>query len=148
MYSFLISALIFTVGFSKSEFFKTLSGNDPVSMSRMIEKISKAPDGSDQSAYLGTMKMKQAEHQKTPKEKLALFKQGKDLLEKTIAKQPEKAEYRFLRLMIQEHAPKVLKYSANIKEDIKIISSGYHSMPADVKTAVASYAKVSDNLKL
>lgn len=148
MYSFLITAIVFTVGFSKAEFFKSLSGNDPVSISKMIDKINKSADGSDKSAYLGAIKMKHAEHQKTPKEKLAVFKEGRDLLEKTIVKYPEKAEYKFLRLMIQENAPKVLKYNSNIKEDAKFISSAYPTLPSEVKTAVASYAKVSANLKL
>jgi hypothetical protein len=148
MYSFLIASFVLTIGFSKAEFFKSLSGNDPVSIAKMIEKINKASDGSDKTAYLGAIKMKHAEHQKTPKEKLAIFREGRDLLEKTIVKFPEKAEYRFLRLMIQENAPKVLKYNTNIKEDVKIITAAYQSMPSDVKTAVASYAKVSSNLKL
>lgn len=134
--------------FSKAEVFKAISGNDSGSLTKMIAKLEDLSTSSDQQAYLGTLKMKRSEQLKTAKEKLALFKEGRSLLEKVITSSPKNAEYRFLRLMIQENAPKVLKYNTNIKEDAKLVASGYQSLAGDVRTAVVSYAKQSPNLSL
>ena len=148
MIQLLFIAIISVVGFSKTEFFKVISSNDAAGVTKMIDKIQKANESTDQMAYLGTLKMKKAEYLKTPKDKLAVFKEGKGLLEMAITKNNKNAEYRFLRLIIQENAPKVLKYNTNIKEDAKFISSGYLSFSTEVKTAVLNYSKTSASLKL
>ena len=144
LYILLISASTF----SKSEFFKVLSGSDATGMTKMIGKLENLSTSSEQQAYLGTLKMKRSEQLKTAKEKLAMFKEGKELLEKAIVNSPKNVEYRFLRLMIQENAPKVLKYYSHIKEDAKLVSSGYQSLVTEVRTAVINYAKQSTNLSL
>lgn len=69
-------------------------------------------------------------------------------MENAIKSQPNNAEYRFLRLMIQENAPKVLKYNTKIKEDIDFIKNNLSKTPAEIKTAITNYSKVSPNLKL
>ena len=140
--------LIAASTFSKAEVFKAVSGKDASSLTKMISKLEDLSSSSDQQAYLGTLKMKRAEQLKTAKEKLAMFKEGRALLEKSITASPKNSEYRFLRLMIQENAPKVLKYNTNIKEDAKLVSSGYQSLASDVRNAVVSYAKQSPNLSL
>ena len=144
LYVLLISASTF----SKTEYFKVLSGNDASSMTKLIGKLEDLSSSPEQQAYLGTLKMKRSEQLKTAKEKLALFKEGKVLLEKAIVASPKNVEYRFLRLMIQENAPKVLKYNTHIKEDAKLVSNGYQSLVSEVRTAVVNYAKQSDNLSL
>jgi hypothetical protein len=148
MIQLLFSAIISVASFSKSEFFKVISSNDAAGLTKMIDKIQKINQSSDQMAYLGTLKMKKAEYLKTPKDKLAVFKEGKELLEKAILKNNKNAEYRFLRLIIQENAPKVLKYNANIKEDVKVVSSEYLSFTSEVKSAVVNYSKTSASLKI
>jgi hypothetical protein len=135
-------------GFSKTEYFKVFSGNDETGVTKMVEKLKKTNESSDQTAYLGALKMKQAEFLKTPKEKLELFKEGKGLLEKMISKNSSNAEYRFLRLLIQENAPKVLKYNDKVQEDAKFITSQYAYLNPDVKTAVLNYSKKSSSLKI
>jgi hypothetical protein len=144
LYILLVSASTF----SKSEYFKVLSGNDASSMTKLIGRLEDISSSPEQQAYLGTLKMKRSEQLKTAKEKLALFKEGKGLLEKAIVASPKNVEYRFLRLMIQENAPKVLKYNTHIKEDAKLVSNGYQSLVSEVRTAVVNYAKQSDNLSL
>lgn len=148
MIQLLFSAIISVASFSKSEFFKVISSNDAAGLTKMIDKIQKLNQSSDQMAYLGTLKMKKAEYLKTPKDKLAVFKEGKELLEKAILKNNKNAEYRFLRLIIQENAPKVLKYNANIKEDVKVVASEYLSFASEVKSAVVNYSKTSASLKI
>ena len=148
MIQLLFIAIISVASFSKSEFFKVISSNDAAGLTKMIDKIQKLSQSSDQMAYLGTLKMKKAEYLKTPKDKLAVFKEGKELLEKAILKNNKNAEYRFLRLIIQENAPKVLKYNANIKEDVKVVASEYLSFASEVKSAVVNYSKTSASLKI
>jgi hypothetical protein len=92
--------------------------------------------------------MKKSGFEKTPKEKLELFKQGKTLLEKEISSNAKNTEYRFLRLIIQENAPAILKYQSNIVEDAKWIKANYSSLATDVKNSIVSYAKTSKNLDL
>ncbi len=148
MIQLLFILVLHTSGFSKTEYFKVFAGNDETGISKMVQKLEKLSENSDQTAYLGAIKMKKAEYLKTPKEKLELFKAGKELLEKSISKNNSNAEYRFLRLLIQENAPKVLKYNDKIQEDAKFISSNFANLNADVKTAVLNYSKTSPNLKI
>ena len=70
------------------------------------------------------------------------------MLEAVISANPKNVEYRFLRLIVQENAPKVLKYNTKIKEDAKIIKAGYQKVTSSVKQAIVSYAKKSVNLNL
>lgn len=148
MFQLLFILILNVAGFSKSEYFKVIAGSDVNGMTKMMDKLEKATENTDQMAYLGALKMKKAEHLKTPKDKLELFKAGKELLEKAISKNGSNAEYRFLRLMIQENAPKVLKYNTKVQEDAKFISSNYLSLSSDVKSAVLNYSKTSASLKI
>jgi hypothetical protein len=148
MIQFLFILILGASTFSKAEYFTVISGSDVNVMTNMMDKIEKVNESTDKSAYLGALKMKKAQYLKTPKDKLDLFKEGKDLLEKTILKNGKNAEYRFLRLMIQENAPKMLKYNTKVEEDAKFISSNYASLSADVKSAVLKYSKTSTHLKI
>ncbi|RPD98599.1 hypothetical protein EGM88_05245 [Aureibaculum marinum] len=65
----------------------------------------------------------QAKYADKIKNKKALFKEGVVLLEDIIIKYPSNIELRLIRLSIQEHAPKILKYKMNIKEDKMFITS-------------------------
>lgn len=102
----------------------------------------------DQQAYLGAIGMKTAEYQKSPGDKLKKFREGKVLLEKAIQIHPDNVEYRFLRLMIQENAPGILKYNTNIKEDVSLIKENISKASKEIKTAITNYSGVSENLKI
>jgi hypothetical protein len=144
----LSALLLFASTFSKSDYFEAMSGNDQATMSSMLTKVQKATVNSDQKAYLGAIKMRASTFKKTPKEKLASFKSGQKILESVITANPKNVEYRFLRLIVQENAPKVLKYNAKIKEDAKLIKAGYQKVTPSVKQAIVSYDKKSVNLNL
>jgi 1-aminocyclopropane-1-carboxylate deaminase/D-cysteine desulfhydrase-like pyridoxal-dependent ACC family enzyme len=92
--------------------------------------------------------MKSASLKVTPKDKLEVFKKGKDLLEKAITANKKNTEYRFLRLMIQENAPKILKYSSNINEDATWIKEHYSKCSAEIIQAIKNYAAQSVVLDL
>ena len=91
--------------------------------------------------------MKASQFQKTAKDKLNLFNAGKKMLESEIKSNDGNVEYRFLRLLIQENAPKQLKYNGNMDEDVTAIVTGYSKLKESTKTALESYAKKSSSLK-
>lgn len=139
---------IIATTFSKAEFFKTLETGEQSAVIALEKKLATVTVNEDQQAYYGTIMMKSAEYQKAAGDKLKKFKEGKTLLEGVIQSNPNNVEYRFLRLMIQENAPKILKYTANIKEDAAFIKSNQGKASKEVKTAMVNYAGVSANLKL
>lgn len=97
----------------------------------------------EKQAYEGALLMRKAGLLKRPKDKLHVFKQGATKLETAISGNNSNAEYRFLRLIIQEHAPKILKYNKQINDDSAIIKTHFKSMQPPVQQAVKDYAESS-----
>lgn len=97
-------------------------------------------------AYKGALLMKKASLLKRPKYKLETFKSGHDLLESAIENQPGNPEFRFLRLMIQENAPKFLTYHDDIKTDADYIVKNFQQLSPEVKKEVEGYSKTSKTL--
>lgn len=91
--------------------------------------------------------MKKSGLVKTAAHKLKLFKEGKKKLEKAISLEQNNAEYRFLRLIIQENCPPILKYNGQISEDLAQVKSNYKKFDAVLKKAVLNYSKNSKYLK-
>jgi hypothetical protein len=114
---------------------------------KQLDEIQKAKESSEVKAFKGALQMKAAQFQKTAKDKLNLFNAGKKMLESEIKSNNENAEYHFLRLLIQENAPKQLKYSGDMDEDVIEIVAGYSKLKESTKTAIESYAKKSAALK-
>ena len=56
-------------------------------------------------------------------------------------------EFNFLRLIIQEHAPKAVDYRKNIDNDVALIRSGYKTLSPTVQQAINDYSKKSKVLK-
>lgn len=148
MTHFLLSIVLAVSTFSKTDFFSTLEKGSQSELANLQKKLGALKVSNDQQAYLGTAKMKSAEFEKTAGDKLKVFKEGKSMLEKSIAAEPNNAEYRLLRLIIQENAPKVLKYNQEIKTDAAFIKSNLAKLPKDVKSAAVDYSKTSTNLQL
>ena len=101
----------------------------------------------EKEAYEGALLMKKSGMVTKAKDKLSLFKSGRAKLEAAIAKDPDNTEFRFLRLIIQEHAPKVVNYRSEIEKDSKLIRSNYKNLPPAVQQAIADYSKKSSVLK-
>lgn len=148
MIQFVSILLIAVASFSKTDFFKTMESGDQSSIVALEKKIATSAVNDDQKAYYGAVVMKSSEYQKTAGDKLKKFKEGKALLENAIQNHPNNTEYRFLRLMIQENAPKMLKYNANIEEDIVLIKENLSKTSKEVRTAINNYSEVSKHLKI
>ena len=76
-------------------------------------------------AYKGAANTLMAKHSKGIKQKKGFFKEGVMYLEFAIEKSPKNIEIRCLRLSVQEHSPKILKYKKNIKEDKQFLIDNF-----------------------
>ncbi len=129
-------------------FYKALSSGSENTLDSALADLEKRKQSSQNSAYQGALLMKKAGFVKGVKEKVKTFKAGAKLLEAEIDKNPGNVEYKFLRLTIQEHAPKVLHYDKQLKSDKAAIINGYEKLDATLKTVIADYAQSSKVLKV
>lgn len=127
--------------------YTALASDSKEVVQKQLDGIVGMKESSEIKAFKGALQMKAAQFQKTAKDKLNLFNAGKKLLESEIKSNDGNVEYRFLRLLIQENAPKQLKYNGNIEEDVLNIVSGYSKLKESTKSAIESYAKKSASLK-
>ncbi|HOZ84951.1 MAG TPA: hypothetical protein PK191_05640 [Niabella sp.] len=100
----------------------------------------------EKTAYEGALLMRKAGLVAVPAKKLSFFKQGHKMLESAIAANRANLEYRFLRLMIQENAPKSLGYYKSQTEDSRLIATGYKSLSSTLKSQILDYSKKSKSL--
>lgn len=133
-------------GFDKSAFYNAMAANDVNSINAQLTVV-KTSSINEKEAYEGALLMKKAGLMTRPAEKLSLFKAGRLKLEAAIKKDKENAEFSFLRLIIQEHAPKIVEYRNNIDADISTIRSNFKTLSPVVQQAINDYTKKSKVLK-
>jgi hypothetical protein len=97
----------------------------------------------EKEAYEGALLMRKAGLLARPKEKLATFKSGYIKMESSMAKDSGNIEYHFLRLMIQEHAPKVVHYDKDQEKDSQDIIRSFPSLSPVLKKAILNYCPYS-----
>jgi hypothetical protein len=87
--------------------------------------IYKYQESSDASvmAYVISIAMKQAEYTANPLQKLQLFQENKDKLNRLIDTHRTNIHLRYVRLLSQENAPFFLGYNGNITEDKLILKN-------------------------
>ncbi|MFM6925894.1 MAG: hypothetical protein ACKOU7_10375 [Ferruginibacter sp.] len=141
-----VNANKLNTGFDRSAFYNAMASDNMEAINSQLAAI-KASSVIEKDAYEGALLMKKAGLVARAKEKLGLFKAGRLKLEAAIKKDKENAEFSFLRLIIQEHAPKIVDYSNDIKTDIAAIRSGYKTLPQVVQQAISDYSKKSKFLK-
>lgn len=128
--------------------YDTLGANSETNTRDLISDINKLKPTSQLNAYRGTLEMQLASFVSGAKNKLDKFKEGNKILEAEISSHPTNAEYRFLRLSIQENAPRILKYYKNIEEDKVMITDAYPTLPTQLKSVIKEYSKTSKALDL
>lgn len=100
----------------------------------------------ENQGYLAVAYMMKSNHASMPWTKLKYFYKGKNLLDKAIKEEPERAELRFFRYEIQIKIPKGLKYN-NIEED-KMLMLKYISDERNRKRDEILFSKIQRlNLK-
>jgi len=128
-------------------FYTALRQNKKQLIDKQLELLNAAP-AEIRQAFQGALMMRKAGLGGSPHQKLKLFREGHRELEAAIKREPGNVEFRFLRLLIQENAPAILKYRDNLQEDSKIIENSYQTLPAEVQKQIADYSKKSKVLKL
>lgn len=131
----------------KQVFYKAIKSENITEINNVLNII-KGLSIVENEAYKGTLLMKKASLVEKPKEKLSLFKTGRIMLETAISKDENNIEYRFLRLLIQEHAPKITKYSKNKEEDSRLIAQNFKNLSSTLRYFVSDYSRKSTALKL
>lgn len=149
----LLFLLLFSVAQANSQnsidraaFYKVLASGNAAEIEVQLTII-KQSTVSEKDAYEGTLLMKKAQVVSKPKDKLSFFKAGRFKLETSISADKDNTEYRFLRLIIQEHAPKIVKYRKNLAEDSQLIRSNFKNLSPEIQQIITDYSKKSNILK-
>jgi len=133
--------------FDRQAYYQAMSLDKLNLINEQLDKLNTASiPGKD--AYEGAMTMKKAGLNGNPDKKLRLFKSGHRKLEAAIHKDSNNVEFRFLRLMIQEHAPGVLGYKGSLKTDSDYIHRSYKTLSKELQVIILDYSKKSKILKL
>ena len=127
--------------FDKEAFYDVMASGDINAIDKELE-IAKGKEG-----YSGALLMKKAGLVKKPKDKLKFFKAGRIKLETALLADNENIEYHFLRLAIEEHAPKIVKYRSDINKDKELVVRNFRNLPAAVQHAILDYSKNSKVLR-
>jgi hypothetical protein len=130
-------AKIIVQKFEKAAFYDAMASGDLTAIDKELDVV-KAKDG-----YEGALLMRKAGLVKKPKEKLALFKAGRIKLETALLADNENAEFHFLRLAIEEHAPKIVKYRKDIEKDKELVIKNFKNISPAVQHAILDYCKNS-----
>lgn len=133
--------------FDKTTYYKILKSGSVAEINNEIELINTS-SLKNKDAYTGALLMKKAGLLKAAaKEKMGNFKKGATKLETVLRSDSLNVEYRFLRLIIQEHAPKVVKYNNNISEDAAFIRKNYKELSPEIQKILIDYSQTSKALK-
>jgi len=132
--------------FDRPAFFAAMASNNMAEIDGQLAII-RASSVAEKEAYEGALLMKKSGLMSKAKDKLSLFKSGRSKLESALSKDNRNAEFRFLRLIIQEHAPKIVNYRGDIEQDSELIRANYKSLPQVVQQAIIDYSKKSTILK-
>jgi len=128
--------------FNKATFYAVMDSSEVAAIDDEIELV-KASSLTGKDGYEGALLMRKAGKINGAKKKLDLFKAGRIKLETAILAEPDNTEFRFLRLAIEEHAPRIVKYRSDIDKDKLMIQKNFKSLPESVRHAIISYAKKS-----
>ena len=142
--SFGFNRLFRQPSFDRTLFYTALTGQN---LNEINSELTELTAESGKEAFRGALLMKKAGMMPQAKDKLHLFKTGHAQLEKAITGDSTNAEFRFLRLLIQEHAPALMNYHHDLKKDASYIRKNYNRLPAVVQNAVFNYSKTSTELK-
>jgi len=132
--------------FRKAHFYKVMESGTETELNNELELVQSA-DLSGKAAFEGALLMKKASVVKGAKRKLDLFKAGHQKLEAVLKKDSSNAEARFLRLMIQEHAPGIVHYKTQLANDRLYVLNNFDKLSTPVQQAIKEYSKQSTILK-
>ncbi|HTF29928.1 MAG TPA: hypothetical protein VK625_13845 [Flavitalea sp.] len=126
--------------FDKEGFYNAMTTDQIQQIDLQLKEAEKVK-GTDKHALIGTLTMKKAGLISGAGKKLKMFKAGHKELEAAISQDKDNAEYRFMRLMIQEHSPGILGYKEEIQTDSDYIRKSFKNLPGPVQQAIIHYAR-------
>jgi hypothetical protein len=130
------------VNFDKSAYYAAISSDNLKMVEEQLSLLKKS-EIIEREGFEGALLMKKAGLIGNLMEKLSLFKEGHKKLEEAIKNDPDNTEFRFLRLVIQEHAPSILNYDNELKRDSIHIKKTFKSLPTSVQKVIIDYSKQS-----
>ena len=131
--------------FDRAAFYQALETKDSMKINQQLNLV-KSSSIKEKQAYEGALLLKKADILVNKKEKLNTFKSGKKKLESALEKDSSNTEYHFLRLMIQENAPKILGYQGSLQKDNIYIRKNYKTLSPTLQQAILGYSKQSKTL--
>ena len=132
--------------FDRKAYYNVLKSGTVDAIDAEIAKV-QSSNMSGKEAFEGTLLMKKADLMNKPKDKLDLFKKGRIKLETAISNDNTNTEYRFMRLIIQEHAPKQAKYKNELAADADFVTKNFKSLSQELQDIIIDYSKQSKTLK-
>jgi hypothetical protein len=146
----ILSVFAFNVLFAQDfeKFYVIIQKNSKSELENGLKKVSAISDLDTKNVYKGALQTKLAQFGSNPIQKLQLFNGGVENLEKSIKKNPNNIEFRFIRLIIQENCPSFLMYKSNIENDALFISKNYKKASSYFQDCVFEYSKKSKYLSL
>jgi hypothetical protein len=131
--------------FDRQDFYAVMKSGKIERVNEELAELSSSAI-SEKEAYGGALMMRKAGLVKLPSQKLKLFKKGRIKLETALMNDNKNGEYHFLRLIIEEHSPKIVKYSADIETDKEYIKKSFKGLLPVVQQAIIDYSKNSNIL--
>jgi len=152
----LVSATVFVAGFlktsvaqqkfDKAAFYNVMSSGDMASIDNELNIVEDA-SLNNKEGYEGALVMKKAGFPANAHKKLKLFKEGRIKLESALLADNENTEFHFLRLAVEENAPKIVKYHADIEKDKLFVQKNFKNLSPAVQHAILDYCKKSKVLR-
>ena len=128
--------------FEKTAFYSVMKSGDIAAIDNEIQNLSTAPE-KERAGYTGALLMKKAGLLKKNKDKLKSFKEGRIKLETALMADPDNTEFHFLRLTIEEHSPRIVKYRSDIEKDKAFVIKNFKSLSPAVQHAILDYCSTS-----
>ncbi|MFT4645910.1 MAG: putative XRE-type DNA-binding protein [Planctomycetota bacterium] len=126
------------------EFYSALASNDQTKIALQLNKLDLLKRTNLNQAYIATLKLKKSSFEKVLKTKITIFKEGATSLDLLIDESPQNTELRFLRCIIQENAPKILKYNTNLEVDKQLVIKEFKNQNKNLQKHILQYAKNSN----
>ncbi len=132
----------FRQSFDRAGFYGVMKSGDSDAINNELTILESASIP-EKEAYEGALLMKKAGLVTKAKDKLKFFKPGRIKLETALMNDGDNGEYHFLRLTVQEHAPKAAKYSKELEKDRDYVLKSFKNLLPVVQQAIADYSKTS-----
>jgi hypothetical protein len=141
-----INAQDVTTKFDRHAYYDTMASGNLSQIDKEIEVVREAEIKAG-PGFEGALLMRKSGLLKRPKDKLRFFKEGRIKMETCLLSDSTNTELRFLRLTIEEHAPKIVKYKADLTRDRLFVQGHFKKLMPVVQEAILEYSRTSKILR-